>query len=458
MRYRYSVWVFGICFVILAIGGCSKSLSSVESGSTAGAESVIGETQENIEENLAEELEEPDTSPVTSADTDTETESGINTETEREDTLGNDEETSVLGNHQMLKTRNYYASLLSRMIYKDEWPDGEKSSFHGDGEYTKLEDNRFAILDIDQDGKEELLFDYTVGSMADMVEYVYSYNPATGDLTKELTEFPGVVYYQNGMAEAGASHNQSMGNAVWPYQLYQYNRNTGVYDRVAAVSSWEKEMFATDAKGNAFPEEVDGDGNGIIYCINDPNDETTYLDDAEYQEWYDKQLGDGAKLGLNTQPLSETSVSEYSRRYLSYLSACMKTKGVSGRDIGCMMLERKSSTQIRQELVRDHMIEVQDSDDTIAGYMDEQEVITFYGGNNGKVSLNTDTDRLSILGLRPNMEVSRVREFLLELGFEARDDNMYVSGDGIGNFAISFETENDKITKVYAMPWCAYVD
>ena len=56
MRYRYSVWVFGICFVILAMGGCSKSFSSVESGNTAGAESVTGETQENIEENLTEKL------------------------------------------------------------------------------------------------------------------------------------------------------------------------------------------------------------------------------------------------------------------------------------------------------------------------------------------------------------------------------------------------------------------
>lgn len=98
--------------------------------------------------------------------------------------------------------------------------------------------------------------------MAGMVLYVFQYDAGTDAFTTELAEFPSVRFYSNGYVAADSSHNQGKGGKFWPYTIYRYDQDTDVYERVAYIDAWEKEMLP-----DGFPEEADVSGSGYVYYI-----------------------------------------------------------------------------------------------------------------------------------------------------------------------------------------------
>ena len=127
--------------------------------------------------------------------------------------------------------------------------------------------NHFAIFDVDGDGQEELLLEHSAAAiMAGLNTEVSGY--VDGEWVTELSEFPDLTFYGNGTVTAGWSHNQGMaGDNFWPYTLYQYNAASDTYVRVAMVDAWDKTLRDTDADGTPFPEDVDADGDGLVYYI-----------------------------------------------------------------------------------------------------------------------------------------------------------------------------------------------
>ncbi len=70
-------------------------------------------------------------------------------------------------------TRHIYGGILSMLAAAYELPDMEidKQSLY-DGIYA-MSDNWFAVMDVDGDGREELIISYSTSSMAGMFEIVY---------------------------------------------------------------------------------------------------------------------------------------------------------------------------------------------------------------------------------------------------------------------------------------------
>ena len=88
-------------------------------------------------------------------------------------------------------------------------------------------------MDIDGDGEEELIIRYVSGPMAGMREVIYSFSG--GDfLMEEFSEFPALVYYDNGFIRADASHNQGDDTDGWPYVMYQYMGESDSYKEVGS--------------------------------------------------------------------------------------------------------------------------------------------------------------------------------------------------------------------------------
>ena len=56
---------------------------------------------------------------------------------------------------------------------------------------------------------------------------MYRYNTAADSVELELSEFPGAVYYDNGLALVGWSHNQGLAGDFWPTVSIQYNPGDG---------------------------------------------------------------------------------------------------------------------------------------------------------------------------------------------------------------------------------------
>ena len=149
--------------------------------------------------------------------------------------------------------------------------------------------NLFAIYDIDGDGEEELILCYTTTYTAGMTELIYGYDRADGTIREELCLYPLLTYYDNGMIEAGLSHNHGMApdGDFWPYLVYQYDGQQDCYVQIASVDAWSKAYREEDYEGNPYPDETDADGDGMVYCITRGEDETqeTILDGPEYQKW-----------------------------------------------------------------------------------------------------------------------------------------------------------------------------
>lgn len=182
-----------------------------------------------------------------------------------------------------------------------------------------IEGNLFALHDVDGDGAEELILLWQNANMAGQTEVVYGYGVETGRVLEELREFPGVIFYDNGAAEAPWSHNQNWANEFWPYTLHRHNPETDMYENMGSVDAWDKVLVS-----NGFPLDVDIDGDGMVYVLLTGNWDFTHhqnpggeaywyyeeppVDGAEYLAWRDGVVGEAEALELSFMPLTAENI------------------------------------------------------------------------------------------------------------------------------------------------------
>lgn len=209
-----------------------------------------------------------------------------------------------------------YREALENVLYDKVFPDGVECGVPG------AEDgpgNYFAVLDIDGDGREELLIQYTTASMGGMREAIYDYDAATGTMREELSEFPLVTYYENGAVEAGWSHNQGLNafgsDEFWPYNLYRYDSAADTYVLLGMVDAWDRAVSEKNYAGESFPDEADEDGDGILYSVMGNMDTLeaydaldTLVDGAALAELQESYRKDAAKIAVPWQALTVENI------------------------------------------------------------------------------------------------------------------------------------------------------
>lgn len=123
-----------------------------------------------------------------------------------------------------------YKAALENIYVNHVFPNGTTCNYR---DAQDLAQSQFTILDIDGDGEEELIIRYVSGPMAGMREVIYSFSG--GDfLMEEFSEFPALVYYDNGFIRADASHNQGDDTDGWSYVMYQYMGDSDSYKEVGS--------------------------------------------------------------------------------------------------------------------------------------------------------------------------------------------------------------------------------
>lgn len=137
--------------------------------------------------------------------------------------------TDIVDARMLAGKREAYILTLENLYTNRIWPDGTVMDLMGD-----ISENVFAVYDVDGDGEDELIIEYTSSSSAGMREAIYGYDSETGTLHQKLTEFPALTFYNNGFIRADASHNQSDDTEAWPYTMYQYRENTDTYEEVGS--------------------------------------------------------------------------------------------------------------------------------------------------------------------------------------------------------------------------------
>lgn len=98
-----------------------------------------------------------------------------------------------------------------RTVHDDlRWPELPDSGNIEVWEPGTIEDEQFAVTDVDGDGEEELLVSVSNTYMAGMCEIIYGYAPQTDGVRIESHSYVGVTHYP-GMLKVEASHNQGYG-------------------------------------------------------------------------------------------------------------------------------------------------------------------------------------------------------------------------------------------------------
>lgn len=194
-----------------------------------------------------------------------------------------------------------YIRAIKELYYNHKLPDCNEFEDPKNIENYDMTENRFAICDIDSDGKDELLIALTHFPMAAMRTIIYDYDSYTNKFREQITEFNWMNFYDNGILEAMWSHNQGVaGDALWPYTMYKYDVNSDSYKVVAQVDAWNKLFADTNWLTETFvefPNEIDLDEDGIVYYITpDGNlDLTKVVDSKEYNDWREANIPEGTK-------------------------------------------------------------------------------------------------------------------------------------------------------------------
>lgn len=145
--------------------------------------------------------------------------------------------------------------------------------------YESIENEDFAICDVDGDGKEELLVRISDTYMAGMITVIYGFDEENGSLYGELSAFPALTFYP-GLVKASVSHNHGKaGDVLWPYYVYRYDPATDTYAETAYADAWSKAFSETD-----FPEEADTDHVGAVFLITE-NGQTRTVCCSDFLAW-----------------------------------------------------------------------------------------------------------------------------------------------------------------------------
>ena len=199
-----------------------------------------------------------------------------------------------------------YWTVLTDIYHYQIFPGGRELGYDG----WPMSDNRFALGDIDSDGSIELIVLYCTTSTSGHAEIIYDYEADTDSVREQFIEYPGVVHFDNGILKADASHNHTLSEKIWPYTLYQYNAESDSYDVIAQVEAWDKEIRDTDYEGNAFPDDVDQDGDQTVYYIMDADkyEHKDPVDGEEYWKWFDSYRKDAGTITIPFMELTEENI------------------------------------------------------------------------------------------------------------------------------------------------------
>lgn len=195
-----------------------------------------------------------------------------------------------------------YRKALEEIYSQRTYPNGDPV------ETFQMENNDFALFDVDGDGAAELIYQNDDSTMAGMMTSIFSFDSSTGKLYLELSGFAAMIFYDNGVIQVEASHNHGLSGRddFWPFALYQYDSGSDGYLMVGSVDAWDKEDFPEDWDGSPFPDEADQDGDSMIYLLTLGGQEvtTTTLDGPEYENWLKDYTAGAAELDVPWQAMT----------------------------------------------------------------------------------------------------------------------------------------------------------
>lgn len=443
---------------VISFTGCGAKDDAIKASESAGEEQVLADDKATPSgEAETPVLEGEDI--LDSADV----------ENEEDSAEENPEKAQALYEAQI---RHYYGGILSQIIAARQLPDGELDTSSLDAGFGEMRDNHFAVTDIDGDGREELIISYSNACMAGMEEIIYDYDPVLGKLKREFTQFPALTYFDNGIIKAEASHNHSHGE-FWPFTLYRYEPKHDSYEQIGYVCAWDKEI-SDSYEGLPFPDELDVDGDGTIYCIRTDESGDVFewyedyrYDQADYEEWYDGFMEGAEEISIEYQPMEYEPFADFTPAYLKLLADdAGKERTDTASDLGLLILHEDYFLNAAKDLLSEkYGVELEqpepEFEEYTVGTISGREIFTFTALDSGDLSYSGEkVGDVTIFGIYPGISVDGAWGKLKAYGFYASPygevENCLITGEGFGNVSIWFSAEDGIVTDITVRPFCAF--
>ncbi|MFQ6793235.1 MAG: hypothetical protein ACLRT4_10700 [Thomasclavelia sp.] len=193
----------------------------------------------------------------------------------------------------------YYDFLLA--VYQD--PDSyidQRGGINGTIDTSFFEQNQFGIGDIDEDGVDEIIINFTTTAMAGMHMEVWEYNSDNNTFEMINTLGANSKFYQDGMVKSPLSHNQSAGTSLWPYIIYQYDQDKNEYETIANAYCYDRDY--------GYVPELDKDNDGIIYYLYKIDETEKPLTLKEYEQEVDKYIPESKLIDLNMRDFTMDNI------------------------------------------------------------------------------------------------------------------------------------------------------
>lgn len=171
-----------------------------------------------------------------------------------------------------------------------------------------IEDENFAVLDVDADGEDELIVTISNTYTAGTCTVVYDYDADTDDVREEACTGLAAKFYP-GMIRVEASHNHGhAGDVLWPYAILTYDQEKDVYTDTFYVDAWSKEIADYDSSLDmAYPEEIDTEHDGFVYLITE-NGQQRVINRKDYESWEADMFSQKEPLTVSWQKITSENI------------------------------------------------------------------------------------------------------------------------------------------------------
>lgn len=201
--------------------------------------------------------------------------------------------------------RAAYQFVLQQLAFEHVWPDGQDAGF--DGSIGFIEENFFALCDVNGDGAEELIVRFVTADDERQAEAVFAWDASSGTARQVLSAAPGAVYFP-GLAQAFWRFGPTLaGDGYQPYDLYQFDAAAGEYILLAEVNMWSRSVDTVDFKGDPYPDALDAEGAGTVFILT-RNGVTETVCKRDYDAWLSSVFDGAEALILPFQPLTEQNI------------------------------------------------------------------------------------------------------------------------------------------------------
>lgn len=172
---------------------------------------------------------------------------------------------------------------------------------------NNIEKCYFTIVDVNDDGIDELLVRFDETPMSAKHTRVYSVKSSQLTYLGNIGAF--CEFYKNGYFMSRAYHNQGPGSLIWPYSIVRYNNSKKKFEFLASARSAESNHNLAYLTGGYY-DYPDYDNDGVVYVVTEGVDSTyeQALTKTEYDAFVNRYIPAKNKKTVNWQKITTTNI------------------------------------------------------------------------------------------------------------------------------------------------------